>query len=53
MCDVSGGRATVAAIPGAELVIFEGMGHSIPRELWPDITGRITSLVQRAAAASR
>jgi pimeloyl-ACP methyl ester carboxylesterase len=52
MCDVSGGRATAAAIPGAELVIFGGMGHSIPRELWPDITGRIASLVQRAEAAS-
>ena len=52
MCDVSGGRATAAAIPGAELVIFEGMGHSIPRELWPDITGRITGLVQRAEAVT-
>jgi pimeloyl-ACP methyl ester carboxylesterase len=52
MCDVSGGRATAAAIPGAELVIFEGMGHSIPRELWPDIAGRITGLVQRAEAVT-
>jgi pimeloyl-ACP methyl ester carboxylesterase len=52
MCDVSGGRATAAAIPGAELVIFEGMGHSIPRELWPDMAGRITGLVQRAEAVT-
>jgi hypothetical protein len=30
MCDVSGGRATAAAIPGAGLVIIDGMGHSLP-----------------------
>jgi pimeloyl-ACP methyl ester carboxylesterase len=29
MCDVCGGRATAAAIPGAELVIFDGMGHCL------------------------
>jgi hypothetical protein len=28
MCDVSGGRATATAIPGAELVIIDGMGHT-------------------------
>ena len=28
--DVSGGRATAAAIPGAELVIIDGMGHNLP-----------------------
>ena len=50
MCDVSGGRATAAAIPGAKLVIFEGMGHSLPRELWPDLAGHIADLVRRASA---
>jgi pimeloyl-ACP methyl ester carboxylesterase len=30
MCDPSGGRATAAAIPGAELVLIDGMGHNIP-----------------------
>jgi pimeloyl-ACP methyl ester carboxylesterase len=35
MCDVSGGQATAEAIPGAELVIIDGMGHSLPRQLWP------------------
>jgi pimeloyl-ACP methyl ester carboxylesterase len=44
MCDVSGGRATAAAIPGAELVIYPGMGHSLPRELWPELAGRIAAL---------
>jgi pimeloyl-ACP methyl ester carboxylesterase len=31
----SGGRATARAIPGARLRIIEGMGHDLPRELWP------------------
>jgi pimeloyl-ACP methyl ester carboxylesterase len=47
MCDVSGGRATAQAIPGAELVIFDGMGHSLPRALWPEIASRIASLIRR------
>jgi pimeloyl-ACP methyl ester carboxylesterase len=50
MCDVSGGRATAAAIPGAELVIIHGLGHDLPRELWPEIASRIATLVQRAEA---
>jgi pimeloyl-ACP methyl ester carboxylesterase len=51
MCDVSGGRATAAAIPGAELVIIDGMGHSLPRPLWPVIAAHIAGLVHRAEAA--
>ena len=31
----SGGRATAAAIPGARLKMIDGMGHDLPRELWP------------------
>jgi pimeloyl-ACP methyl ester carboxylesterase len=30
----SGGEATAAAIPGAELVVYDEMGHDIPEELW-------------------
>lgn len=47
MCDVSGGRATAQAIPGAELVVIDGMGHDLPRELWPEIASRIAGLVHR------
>ena len=28
---VSGGQATAEAIPGAELVVIDGMGHDLPR----------------------
>lgn len=51
MSDISGGRATAAAIPGAKLVIFDGMGHHLPRELWAELAGYIAELVQRAEAS--
>ena len=41
MIDVSGGRATAAAIPDAKLVIFDGVGHNLPRELWAELAGHI------------
>ena len=34
--------------PGAELLVFDGMGHDLPRALWGEITGRIAALVERA-----
>jgi pimeloyl-ACP methyl ester carboxylesterase len=43
----SGGRATAAAVPGAELVELDGMGHDLPRALWPDIADRIAGMVKR------
>jgi pimeloyl-ACP methyl ester carboxylesterase len=48
LCDVGGGRATAAAIPGAELHVIDGMGHNLPRELWPDLATHIADLVTRA-----
>jgi pimeloyl-ACP methyl ester carboxylesterase len=48
LVDVSGGRATAAAIPGAELLVVEGMGHDLPRAMWPEILDRITALTARA-----
>jgi pimeloyl-ACP methyl ester carboxylesterase len=48
LVDVSGGRATAAAIPGAELLVIGGMGHDLPRAIWPEVTDRITALVERA-----
>ncbi|MEV4169934.1 MULTISPECIES: alpha/beta fold hydrolase [unclassified Nonomuraea] len=41
---VAGGRATAAAIPGARLVTYPGMGHDLPRALWPDFVTEITKL---------
>ncbi|MFC9439561.1 alpha/beta fold hydrolase [Nocardia sp. NPDC057030] len=52
MCAVSGGRATADAVPGAKLVIFDGMGHHLPRELWPALADHIAEHVHRAAVSS-
>ena len=48
MCDVSGGRATAEAIPGAELVLIEGMGHGLPPGLRTQLAERIAGFVWRA-----
>ncbi len=47
MCDVSGGRATAEAIPGAELVLIEGMGHDLPPALRPKLAEHIAEFVRR------
>jgi pimeloyl-ACP methyl ester carboxylesterase len=47
LVNVSGGRATAAAIPGARLVIVPGMGHDLPRDLWPQIADAIVANTER------
>ena len=37
----AGGRAIAAAIPGARLVLFDGMAHDLPEALWDDIIGEL------------
>lgn len=39
----SGGRSIARAIPGARLVLFDGMGHELPEPLWDDIIGELKS----------
>jgi pimeloyl-ACP methyl ester carboxylesterase len=51
MCDVSGGRATAAAIAEAELAIIPGMGHNVPPGLWPELSQRIADHAHRAESA--
>ncbi|MCW2705533.1 MAG: Pimeloyl-ACP methyl ester carboxylesterase [Blastococcus sp.] len=49
LVNVSGGHATAAAIPDAELLIVDGMGHDLPRQVWPQLIERMTALFDRAA----
>jgi pimeloyl-ACP methyl ester carboxylesterase len=42
LIQVSGAHATAAAIPGAELLVINGMGHDLPRQLWPQVVERIS-----------
>jgi len=44
----SGGRATAKAIPGARLKMVEGMGHDLPRALWPEFVDQIAANAARA-----
>jgi len=43
-----GGRAIARAIKGARLVLFDGMGHDLPRELWDDIVGELKTTFAEA-----
>jgi pimeloyl-ACP methyl ester carboxylesterase len=45
MVHISGGRATARAIPGAELLVIDGMGHDLP----PELFGTFTDLIRRTA----
>jgi pimeloyl-ACP methyl ester carboxylesterase len=48
MVHVSGGRATAAAIPGAELLLVDGMGHDLPPELFATFVDAIDRTARRA-----
>ena len=46
LVNASGGRATARAIPGARLELIDGMGHDLPRQLWPRFVDLITRHAQ-------
>jgi pimeloyl-ACP methyl ester carboxylesterase len=46
----SGGRATARAIPGARLLMIDGMGHDLPRGAWPQLIDAIVENTGRAPA---
>jgi pimeloyl-ACP methyl ester carboxylesterase len=48
MVHVSGGRATAAAIPGAELLLIDGMGHDLPTALFETYVAAIRRVADRA-----
>jgi len=45
-----GGKDTAASIPGAKLVMIEGMGHALPMRMWPQIIGAIAEHAKGATA---
>jgi pimeloyl-ACP methyl ester carboxylesterase len=49
----SGGRATAKAIPGARLKLVEGMGHDLPRALWPEFVDQIAANAARGGRTSK
>lgn len=44
----SGGMALARTIPGAKFVGYAGMGHDLPRALWPDLAREIGALAESA-----
>ena len=45
-----GGKDTAASIPGAKLLMIEGMGHALPMRMWPQIIDAIAAHAKGAAA---
>jgi pimeloyl-ACP methyl ester carboxylesterase len=44
------GRDTAASIPGAKLMMIEGMGHALPIPMWPEVIDAIARHAHGAAA---
>jgi pimeloyl-ACP methyl ester carboxylesterase len=45
-----GGKDTAASIPGAKLLLIEGMGHALPIPMWPQLIDAIDKHAHGAAA---
>jgi len=52
LVDPSGGRRTAEVIPGAELLMLEGMGHDLPVHYWPPVIEAITNLAATSAVGA-
>jgi pimeloyl-ACP methyl ester carboxylesterase len=49
----SGGLAVARAIPNSRFVGFSGMGHDLPRALWPEIVREIAALAAQSEKRQR
>lgn len=52
MIDCSGGKATASAVPGAELLLVEDMGHGFPDALAGFLAARIASFIRKIEVSS-
>jgi pimeloyl-ACP methyl ester carboxylesterase len=50
LVQVAGGRATADAVPDATLLTIPGMGHDLPRGLWPTILDALVEHTRKAEA---
>ena len=50
LINVSAGRRTAELIAGSELLIIPGMGHDLPRQVWPAIADAVSAVADRSGA---
>jgi pimeloyl-ACP methyl ester carboxylesterase len=48
LINVSAGRRTAELIKDAELMVVPGMGHDLPRPVWPALADAVSALADRA-----
>jgi pimeloyl-ACP methyl ester carboxylesterase len=46
---VENGRLVADAVPGARLIEFQGMGHDLPKRVWPQVLDAIEQVARQAA----
>jgi pimeloyl-ACP methyl ester carboxylesterase len=49
---VAGGRITAAAVPFAELLEIDGMGHDLPRQVWERVLDKLDDVAHRGETAT-
>ena len=49
---VENGRRVAAAVPGARLLEFEGMGHNMPERFWPQVVDAIVETATTSSATA-
>jgi pimeloyl-ACP methyl ester carboxylesterase len=50
---VENGRLVAGAVPGARSIEFEGMGHDLPKRVWPEVLDAIEEIARQAAPLQR
>ncbi len=45
---VEAGRDTARSIPGAALMLLEGVGHTLPRGVWPRVVDAVAAMTESA-----
>jgi len=48
LVNVTAGRRTAELIKGAELMVVPGMGHDLPRPVWPALADAVSALAAKA-----
>src|SRR4029077_9127954 len=50
---IENGRLVAAAVPGARMLELEGMGHDLPRRVWPKVFDAIAETAGKASPVRR